>query len=619
MKQKTVTAKVFVLILICLSALLVIYTHQSRASNALVVPDTYPSISAAIGNASQGDTILVKSGVYFENPRIDKSLSVVGEDSKSTIVVGSGGVERGGQAVFTLAADSVTLSGFTIESLNYSSSTYYAMGVRVEGDNCTLNGNNIQNTYVGVFSSVQSSIVVSQNNVTANLKDGIRFFGGASNRISENNIVENGVSGIVIEGYSTTISKNTIKNNGRGIGLGSSYSVVFGNSITGNSESGIFLASSNSIISANDIAENKWGVYLTPRLAAPNDNKIYHNNFVNNGNNVYVSSPFNVNFWDNGYPSGGNHWSDYASTYPNAKEIDTSGLGESPYVINANNTDKYPLIAPFNGSNAGELPSINPPAAAKPNSLVASWSFDEVRPDGVTPDATGNNPAILGGVVGNVSFAPTQVDGKFGKALSFNGQTYVSVPASPSIEISSEITIDAWINVQSFKNVTYNNIVVKCFRTTAPLPTRTVGLAVNGELLDTESSAPQGALRGYVYTETEGFNEIVTTEPVISLNQWTHVVFTRSLATGMHIYVDGAEKTVTVTSGVLNPKGSIEREAEIYIGHDATCTIDEVRVSNTAIDPLAQPLWMQWWFWTAATATAGAGISLFVYFKRRNR
>ena len=56
-----------------------------------MVPNDYPTISDAIRNASQGDTIYVKNGVYYENPVIDKSISIVGEDSENTIVIGSGG------------------------------------------------------------------------------------------------------------------------------------------------------------------------------------------------------------------------------------------------------------------------------------------------------------------------------------------------------------------------------------------------------------------------------------------------------------------------------------------------------------------------------------------------
>ncbi|UCC59173.1 MAG: hypothetical protein JSW14_04915 [Candidatus Bathyarchaeum sp.] len=51
--------------------------------------------------------------------------------------------------------------------------------------------------------------------------------------------------------------------------------------------------------------------------------------------------------WDNGFPSGGNYWSDYQTRYPNATEVGTSGIGDIPYIINENNQDNYPLMEPF--------------------------------------------------------------------------------------------------------------------------------------------------------------------------------------------------------------------------------------------------------------------------------
>jgi hypothetical protein len=43
----------------------------------------------------------------------------------------------------------------------------------------------------------------------------------------------------------------------------------------------------------------------------------------------------------------GNFWGDYSTRYPNASEIGDSGIGDIAYVIDANNIDNYPLMAPY--------------------------------------------------------------------------------------------------------------------------------------------------------------------------------------------------------------------------------------------------------------------------------
>ncbi len=229
---------------------------------------------------------------------------------------------------------------------------------------------------------------------------------------------------------------------------------------------------------------------------------------------------------------------------------------------------------------------------------VGLWHLDEVKPDGyreITLDATGINHGTLG-----ADSPPVLVEGKFGKALKFDGSSFVYVPIaflvgfpptpepiyipiSPNLDIQEEIKIEAWINVQGFKDATYNNIAVKC---THPDPSwqntsRVVGLAIRAGTPEDGVEIPEGSLSGFVLTDSGGFNEIVTTEPVIPLNQWTHVAFTRS-ATGMHLYVNGYEKNIKVIHGVQNPGGNIINGTEYYFGHDALVTIDELRISNLA-------------------------------------
>jgi len=231
---------------------------------------------------------------------------------------------------------------------------------------------------------------------------------------------------------------------------------------------------------------------------------------------------------------------------------------------------------------------------------VGLWHLDEIKPDGyraVTPDASGRNPGVLG-----VDPLPMLVEGKFGKAMKFDGSNFVYVPISflvgfppspqpiyipisPSLDVQKEVKIDAWINVQAFTDATYNNIVVKCTRPDASWEniTRVLGLAVRSGVPEDGISVPQGALSGFVRTDEGGANEIVTTDFAMALNQWTHVEFTRT-STGLHIYVNGYEKSVSAIHGVQNPTGSIMNGTEVYFGHDSKVTIDEVQISNLAPD-----------------------------------
>jgi hypothetical protein len=82
------------------------------------------------------------------------------------------------------------------------------------------------------------------------------------------------------------------------------------------------------------------------------NNTVHHNNFI--GNTIQVDGAHisdSVNMWDNGYPSGGNYWSDYNGTDlysgPNQDVAGSDGMGDGPYVINSNNFDRYPLMTQY--------------------------------------------------------------------------------------------------------------------------------------------------------------------------------------------------------------------------------------------------------------------------------
>ena len=303
--------------------------------------------------------------------------------------------------VYLCSSISNSLLGNNVTNNNYGIRLRYSL-------NNNVSGNNIRNSFYGIWLTGSSNNTINENSITANNNDGIWLSGSSDyNKVSGNEIKNNG-HGIRVDDYSNNIFRNndisgneynfgvygsllpefiqdiddsntvngkpvyywvnrrdmagpldagwialvnctriTVKNldltkNGQGILVASTTdSTIIKNNIKNNIH-GIWLSgSSNNTINENNITENAGnGIYL---YYSPN-NTFYHNNFINNTNQVY-NVGVSVNVWDNGIE--GNYWSDYEDRYPSATELEGSGIWNTPYVVDGNNQDNYPLIPEF--------------------------------------------------------------------------------------------------------------------------------------------------------------------------------------------------------------------------------------------------------------------------------
>jgi len=463
-------------------------------ANQIIVPDDYPTITAAIGNASEGDNIFVKSGTYYESLFINKSLSLIGENRDTTKIDG-GQLEP----VIVIRHNNVNVTGFTLQ--NSESVTYPSVypeahaGIHLLHVNyCKITGNNIINNGYGIWLYNSSDNIISDNKIENN-ESGIRITESNHNTIIGNNVVNNTLSGhpalgkvgvVIDRSFNNTLKSNIIRENGgnfgvygsdnlqhylnqiddtntvdgkpivywinrtnevvlinagyialvnctgitvqnqnisgnsRGITLAftnnsriiqntitnnhlginlvhSSENSIENNTVTENSNDGISLNyhsnnnrvvrniilnnqyaiglhshNDNNIIAGNDIIQNN-----TPfRTSGSHNNSVYHNNFKNS--RVRTSSGDSTTIWDNGYPSGGNYWTDYVGVdfYKGAYQNETGsdGIGDTAHDVYVD-IDNYPLIAPITVFDASLWEWTQYYVDVISNSSVSDFSF----------------------------------------------------------------------------------------------------------------------------------------------------------------------------------------------------------------------------------------------------
>ncbi|MEM2780722.1 MAG: NosD domain-containing protein [Candidatus Bathyarchaeia archaeon] len=260
----------------------------------------------------------------------------------------------------------------------------YADGIVVERDNIIVDGGGYtlqgSETRKGIYLSGRTGVTVKNVKIRA-FGSGI-FLNYSSNNIINGNDIIAHWAGIELESsLNNVISGNKIANGDFGILFSSSFNnSVSRNGIINNHRGiGLYLSSNNNI-SINSITYNYNGIFL----ASSSNNYIYHNNFINNDQQSFpVFGSENV--WDDGYPSGGNYWSDYtgvdlySGSYQN--ETGSDGIGDTPYVIGTNNIDRYPLLNPWSPIPVKVfdvvLEDIHFPVSIESNSTITHFIFTQ--------------------------------------------------------------------------------------------------------------------------------------------------------------------------------------------------------------------------------------------------
>ncbi|UCE72923.1 MAG: right-handed parallel beta-helix repeat-containing protein [Methanomassiliicoccales archaeon] len=229
--------------------------------------------------------------------------------------------------------------------------------------NVKIEGQELTNGTVGIQLGFSSSNIIVGNNASSNNFEGIHLFKSNENTIISNFVSSNlQYSGINID-YSeqNNITDNYVSLNIVGIDLyNSDYNLITYNTVFLNDFRGISLrySSMNGIIGNTVSSNGDYGIYLKTDSS---NNSVYHNNIIDNAFQAYDDTN-KSNQWDNGYPSGGNYWSDFDNSSEGAYDDyqginqDVSGSdgivdngtigggGTNPYAIDNDSQDNYPLI-----------------------------------------------------------------------------------------------------------------------------------------------------------------------------------------------------------------------------------------------------------------------------------
>jgi parallel beta-helix repeat protein len=237
--------------------------------------------------------------------------------------------------------------------------------------------------------------------------------------VKGNIIVNNGVGIRVLECDNSTISNNTLYRNPLGILADTSNSIISKNVVVASDMNatypgpelyifyypewkwerstelvmleigGIIVGGGYNLIHGNTVKDSCRGLVMFDQIRRMwgSGNLVFHNNFINNTPYQAIGAPRVSNNYDNGYPSGGNYWSNYNGTDiysgPLRNETGSDGIGDTAFIVFPDSQfgvlDHYPLMAQINIFDADTWNGVNCDISIISNSTISNFQLNKTQ------------------------------------------------------------------------------------------------------------------------------------------------------------------------------------------------------------------------------------------------
>jgi len=209
MSGKSVILRCCFLVVLAGALLLVLQVAGSwEAEGRIITVDDdggadYKNVQDAINASESGDIVRVFSGEYEEIIDVNRSISLIGNGSSETIILGK---EKGD--VITISSDYVNVSGVFASG---SGSFGNPAGIKIEGNFTSISDSESTANYEGIIINGNNNSIVNSW-IHSNTVEGIYVGQSFDNLIDGNNLSNNGYHGIFLsKGKSTKIFNNTWK------------------------------------------------------------------------------------------------------------------------------------------------------------------------------------------------------------------------------------------------------------------------------------------------------------------------------------------------------------------------------------------------------------------------
>jgi parallel beta-helix repeat protein len=285
------------ILLTAMLSLFLITTLTDTEARTIIVDDDwtgadYNNISAAVGAANHGDTILVHSGLYNESLDIEISITLIGNGSSDTFLGGGSNVtDVWDHHIINVYTGDIVIQGFHFSWDTDLSDTY---GIFIQNYDCQI----LQCVFQEIGIAINDAHPLAKSvDIRDNLFDNSRILVYTSGNEISNNTFSNGM--IIIHGNGNHIINNTFTHDPyvSGLSWGSAGEAIVidnsgGTEITGNVVHfyavGIELTHTrDTLIDSNQILNCSYGI---DTICYSHNLTISHNTFSGNGRAIFVSS-----------------------------------------------------------------------------------------------------------------------------------------------------------------------------------------------------------------------------------------------------------------------------------------------------------------------------------------